>query len=281
MDNEIESVLNEKMSLISNIPIIQGYYLVIGGGKIGSNFVDYARTNGFPFVLILDINRAAPAAKKAVEIQDKQKLVNILKNPDYRTNGNIYFYNAGLEIVPFILSYGIPEFIIPAVPYHAAAKLVSYYANSQNQNLIKEISIVSDNSDGMKFFEQLESEFPKDIVAGKYPEHGIIMLSYARKGEICPDNCMSPEGYCPNFNRVKLKTITQHVKDLTDTKTGWVFESYQMKQGIGGLKGEDFKIITLDIMGYVKKVCEGRRNETFFIATTCNCHGVVNLFSLR
>jgi hypothetical protein len=91
---------------------------------------------------------------------------------------------------------------------------------------------------------------------------------------------MGPEGYCPNFNRVKLKTINQYVKDITDTEAGWVFESYQMKQGIGGLKGEDFKIIILDIMGYVKKVCEERRNETFFIATTCNCHGVINLFSL-
>jgi hypothetical protein len=278
MGDKPSNFLDEQILHLKDVPVIQGYYLVIGGGKIGNNFVNYARDKNFPFVLITDINKNASAAKKAVELQNKQELVDIFKKPiDNQTKNNIYFYQTGLEGVPFILSYGIPEYIIPAVPYHAAAELVSYFANTQRQNIIEKLS---DDVEHIDYFKRLVSKFPENIVAGKYPEYGMIMLSYAKEGEICPDDCMGPADYCPNFNRIKLKTITQYVNDLTRVEKGWIFESYQMKQGIGGLKGKDLKAILLDIMEYLKNYYEHKEKKNFFIATTCNCHGVINLFSL-
>jgi hypothetical protein len=278
MGDKPSNFLDEQILHLKDVPVIQGYYLVIGGGKIGNNFVNYARDKNFPFVLITDINKNASAAKKAVELQNKQELVDILKKPiDNQTKNNIYFYQTGLEGVPFILSYGIPEYIIPAVPYHAVAELVSYFANTQRQNIIEKLS---DDVEHIDYFKRLVLKFPENIVAGKYPEYGMIMLSYAKEGEICPDDCMGPADYCPNFNRIKLKTITQYVNDLTRVEKGWIFESYQMKQGIGGLKGKDLKAILLDIMEYLKNYYEHKEKKNFFIATTCNCHGVINLFSL-
>lgn len=84
------------------------------------------------------------------------------------------------------------------------------------------------------------------------------------------------------------------------TIPGWVFESHQMKPGTGGLKGEELKQNLLEITEFVKRVQENKngdkdkgesrtedngrneadkvREKAFFIATTCTCHGVLNLF---
>jgi len=89
----------------------------------------------------------------------------------------------------------------------------------------------------VSFFENIEATFPENIIASSCPEQGTLFFFYAREGEICPDGCPSPREYCPTFERKKLKTITEHVRELRHTISGWVFESHQMKPGIGGLKG--------------------------------------------
>ena len=69
---------------------------------------------------------------------------------------------------------------------------------------------------------------------------------------------------------------------------GWVFESYQMKPGIGAMKGADMKQYLLEMFEYTHSsdAYEDKTedmiatNEIFFIATACNCHGVVNLFRI-
>jgi len=59
-----------------------------------------------------------------------------------------------------------------------------------------------------------------------------------------------------------------------------------MKPGIGGLKGIELKQNLLEIMEFVRKLQEGNsgnrakkvEERAFFVATTCTCHGVLNLF---
>lgn len=138
----------------------------------------------------------------------------------------------------------------------------------------------------MAFFEKLAASFPADVIAGRYPEHGMLFFSYAREGEICPDGCPGPRDRCPNFGRIKPETITEYAGKLRRNLPGWVFESHQMKPGIGGLKGKEFKQNLLEILEFVRAFKENKRGErfesledrTFFIATTCTCHGVLNLF---
>jgi hypothetical protein len=68
-----------------------------------------------------------------------------------------------------------------------------------------------------------------------------------------------------------------------------VFKSHQMKPGIGGLKGIELKKNLLEILESISRYLENRsRNEfekiekgSFFIATTCRCHGVLNLFCIK
>jgi len=64
---------------LRSLPIIEGYYLVLGGGKIGTSFTDYARKHSLPFVLILDNDRNAPASLGAELIKDANDLCKLWK----------------------------------------------------------------------------------------------------------------------------------------------------------------------------------------------------------
>lgn len=278
---------------IRSLPVIKGYYLVLGGGKIGTSFMEHAREHSLPLVLVIDIERNAPASSGTEIINDTSALHQLLENrlmsPLDKESSEIYFYCAGLNEVPFIFSFGMPEYIVPAIPCHVAAYLVKGYLNniSREKQAVREMCITSEDEEIILFFDQFTSHFPENVISGLYPAQGIVMLSYTRQGEICPDGCRGPDRFCPNFRREKPKTITNYVRDVRSYTKGWVFESYQMKPGIGAMKGKDMKQNLLEISEYVNsfeipnsRIDRMTAEDIIFIATTCNCHGVVNLFRI-
>jgi|GEM_PF-382684 len=330
------SQVDEKINHLEKIHVIKNYYLVLGGGKIGTDFLDYARKNRFSFVLVIDKDKNAPASRKSNIIKTEDELVNLLKNKasksfqnkalksfsaagEYEREENeredkenkvenneaeAYFYKMDLDNIPFLLSLGIPEYIIPAVPCHAVAYLLSdllklplkpekeenteeiLEKSQMGDSPVTELFIQPEDERLMSFFEKLAASFPEDVIAGRYPEYGMLFLSYAREGEICPDGCPGPRDRCPTFGRKKPETITGYARKLLQHLPGWVFESYQMKPGIGGLKGNEFKQNLLEILEFLRFIEENRsekrfenlESRTFFVATTCTCHGVLNMF---
>lgn len=318
------SAIDEKIKNLKNIQVISNYYLVLGGGKIGTDFLQYARKNKFPFVLVIDRNENAPASRESEILKTEDELVNLLKNkvsgslPEEALKSTsaageneredpeprIYFYKMDLSSLPFLLSFGIPEYIIPAVPCHAVAYMLSDLLklpseSGENENsreiqnksqrgnsLVTELFIRPEDERLMSFFEELAASFPENVIAGSYPEYGMLFFSYAREGEICPDGCPGPRDRCPTFGRKKPETITEYTRRILRSLPGWVFESHQMKPGTGGLKGREFKQNLLEILEYLRvfkedksgKRFENLEDRTFFVATTCTCHGVFNLF---
>jgi hypothetical protein len=318
------SAIDKKINHFEKTPVIKNYYLVLGGGRIGTDFLQYARKNKFPFVLVIDKDENAPASRESSIIKTENELVNLLKkkasvslreealksassageNERENSEPQVYFYKMDMDSIPFLLSLGIPEYIIPAVPCHAVAYMLpdllklhiepeenensrEFQNKSQRGNSpVTELFIRPEDERLMVFFEKLASSFPDNVIAGSYPEYGMLFFSYAREGEICPDGCPGPGDRCPTFGREKPETITGYTGKLLRNLPGWVFESHQMKPGTGGLKGKEFKQNLLEILEFLRAFKENRSGEgfenledrTFFIATTCTCHGVLNLF---
>lgn len=330
------SQVDEKIDQLEKIHVIKNYYLVLGGGKIGTDFLDYARKYRHPFVLVIDKDENVPASRKSNIIKTEDELVNLLKNKasesfqdeslksssaageneraenerkdeENKVENNeaeAYFYKMELDNIPFLLSLGIPEYIIPAVPCHAVAYLLSSLLklplkpekeenteeilekSQMEDSPLTELFIRPEDERLMSFFKKLTASFPDDVIAGRYPEYGMLFLSYAREGEICPDGCPGPRDRCPTFGRKKPETITEYARKLLQHLPGWVFESYQMKPGIGGLKGNEFKQNLLEILEFLRSITENRNEKrfenlegrAFFVATTCTCHGVLNMF---
>ncbi len=275
------------MNCFQSLPVIEGYYLVLGGGKIGSDLARYAKEKAFPLVVIIDIEESADASASSVAV-GRKALLGIIKN-HHRSKTraeNVYFHCMDVRNVPEILDAGLPEFIIPAVPTHAVVNMAIDMLDSFScGQLISSIRIDESDKELTAYFNDILSFLPEDIVVFSSLENGVIMLSYAKIGEICPDSCMGPEKYCYNFQREKPETITAYVRKLLPFYKGWVFESCQMKPGIGGIKGVDLKENMLSLMEHVRYLNEkgdfcSSGDRTFFIATTCNCHGIMNLLEV-
>lgn len=296
-------LIDSRMHLLGSLPVIRGYYLVLGGGKVGSSFLRYAKKARFPLVLIIDTDAEALASLSAEVMNDKGHIVDVIRslaaaresNASYSPSPEeepgsegsaiprIYFHRMDVHDVFLLLVHGLPEFIIPAVPSHAAADMVADALDFGQGSLVRKLSVNGNDEEMMAFFESLVSAFPKGIIAGSYPEQGSIFFSYAQPGEICPDNCPGPENYCSTFSRIKPRTITSYVRDAALAYPGHVFESYQMKPGIGGVRGIDLRENIVSAIGRVRALKQssqehsGLKGRSFFIATTCNCHGIMTL----
>lgn len=288
MNDNYHSCLDLGIKSFRSLPIIEGYYLVLGGGKIGSDFARYAKEKSFPFVVIIDVDESAKATNSSVSV-DREELFSLIKDfhKSKPISHSVYFHCMDVRNVPDILKIGIPEFIIPAVPTHAVVNMaIDMFGSVSSGNLISAVQIDENDEKMIAYFNDILSLLPENIVVFSSLKDGVVMFSYAKMGEICPDNCMGPAEYCYNFKREKPETITAYARKLLPSYRGWVFESCQMKPGIGGIRGIDFKEHMLSLMEHVKSVNEKRdscsiEDRVFFIATTCNCHGILNLLEVR
>ena len=249
--------------------------IIAGGGKFGLKAIDFIKENNFKTVLI-DSNPNCFAAEFASKRFDTLEEFNL--NLKDLKDGEIFFLNTDVMIVFDLIEELNPTYIIPVVPIHLMALFITSF-------LLKfSISLTPNNSLTKKFLEDIDPE----ILLNQISEEGVVYLSYAKIDEICPDNCSGPISYCPNFKREKPKTITQYLKSYYGTfnsinirkekisEITIINESYQLQPGLGGLKGNDIQNIlkvlrdNMDLLSHQK--------FDMIIATTCNCHGVINFY---
>ncbi len=249
--------------------------IIAGGGKFGLKAIDFIKKNKFKTVLI-DSNPNCFAAEFASKKFDNLEDFNL--NLKDLKDGEIFFLNTDILIVLDLIEELDPKYIIPVVPIHLMASFITSF-------LFKfSISLTPNSKLTEEFLENVDPE----ILINQITKEGVAYLSYAKIDEICPDNCSGPISYCPNFKREKPQTITQYLKSYYGTSNlvrikkeeiyeiSIINESYQLMPGLGGLKGNDIQSIlkflqdNMDILSHQK--------FDMIIATTCNCHGVVNFY---
>ena len=250
------------------------FLIIVGGGKFGKKALDYANKNKYTTVLI-DIDPDCYCAKYTdSSLGDIEELYNQDHLP-----GKSYFLNQDMKIIYKLIPMLNPEYIIPVVPVHLMASLV--------------ISLLSENEikirPNIDLTEHLNAQGNQELILSHDTEQGIIYLSHAKIDEVCPDNCTGPLNYCPNFKRDKDVTITQYLKDFYHSNEIYklektdviniimIIESQQLMAGLGGLKGKEIDIILKKLKNNFKYLNNQKCNV--IIATTCNCHGVINFYT--
>lgn len=250
--------------------------LIAGGGKFGKKALDYGKKNDYKTILI-DNNPNCFCAEYATQ---KFETVNDFYSKMEKIKpGQVFLLIHDISIIYELIIKINPEYVIPVIPIHLSAQIIEKFMDEKTQ-----INLAPDKDSTKKFINNIS----EDLFLTHNLEEGVAYLSYAKIDEICPDNCFGPKDFCPNFKRNKPITITDYFKtyykldnNFRIIKNGTtriiiIFESYQLTSGLGGLKGEDLKI-TLDELNNNLDLITSQ-NFNLVIATTCNCHGVVNFY---
>ncbi len=310
--------LSQEIIKLDELKIIKNLFLIIGGGKYGNIALDYAKKKNYPFIIIIDKEKKAINSEEIKiihNLEEYQLKINefIEKSNPLEKKKNvqqeILFLQSEIDIIPFLFSFGIPELLVPVVPLHISAYLFLYFLHLPLTRYIEKKTssnpIMNQNKFKNQIIEQLKQQFigqnvsefqniitnelPKDIILESNSDEGVILLSWAHLDEVCPSNCVGPPNYCPNFQRRKNNTITDMIKGIMYSKNneqqGWFIESHQAQPGLGIILGDELIKMINSIMKFLEeniklKIEKEKREKPFFIATTCNCHGILNIFSI-
>jgi hypothetical protein len=247
--------------------------LIVGGGKFGEKALNYAKKKKYRAVII-DKDPNCLCSQYAIRLyknieQLKEDLMKSKKE-------DLFFLNKNIVSTFDVIKTIDLEYIIPVVPEHLMAHLIKKFLQNHSINLKIDLDA----------YERFLSQVNQGLLISKSKEQGLVCLSYAQRGEICPNNCIGPEDYCPNFQREKPITITNYLKSIYNVKNSLkiirnedlffynINESIQLKSGLGGLKGENIQRILNKLEKHKKNFLD--QNSYFVITTSCNCHGVIN-----
>ena len=250
--------------------------LIAGGGKFGKKALDFAQDRKY-HTIIIDNNPECLATKYVHNTFNKlEDLLEVYRNS---TEAKLFLLLSNISIInKILLETEIKfEYVIPVVPIHLTALITKSYLKNNSYELIPAEDLCSQSVPNLK----------KDILLNHNCEKGVVYLSYAKKDETCPDDCPGPPKYCPNFEREKPITITKYIQTFYNvSKTFNLLEkegklvitihSFQLKPGLGGLKGKDLYMILSELSHNLESVRKNRMK--FIIGTSCNCHGVLNYF---
>ncbi|MCW4044696.1 MAG: NAD-binding protein [Candidatus Bathyarchaeota archaeon] len=140
-----------------------------------------------------------------------------------------------------------PEYVFPTAPVHIAADLAKTKFKLAPWN------------------EALNAILPKlPLAVILYAGKGKLITSFNRDHN-CIDKCTMPKT-CPTSQIEKPCTMTELMRYACPE--AFILINYSMAPGMGALKGSEL----LDFFN------SAETKEKFIVATTCDCHGVLNAY---
>jgi len=208
---------------------------IIGGGKFGLHALQLLSINP-KIETILIVDPVAPGFISSVELGHKINFIQM---------DGITFLKENLNQSSF------PDWIIPAVPLHLAARWCQAILGSKTVSSIE-------------LPQNIDSALPNPMRGA----NGDIYVSHA--DFFCPINCNEPDLLCTVTRKPRKKDMHALLAELSVPGfDSIVIQSRQLGPGIGG-----YRPVTLfELLERVKAVKGG-----FMVSTACRCHGVVTGF---
>jgi|GEM_PF-583727 hypothetical protein len=235
--------------------------VVAGGGYFGTKAVRLAKDMGGK-VVVID-SRVDCEASKFVD--------RIVKGEDLHGTLNVgagsatLFVCDAVEFLSHIMKVTVPDYIVPSVPGHLAGKLVKNW-------LEREGLVVECGSEAMR---SVVEGIPESLVVHQDKGMGIIITSYMQEGGECRIPCDQPLDRCKTTGRPKsglMYHILAHAtREVTLSK---ILFSHNLGGEVGLFEGSE-------LMSFLSDVERLKAPYSIAIGTSCSCHGILNLFSVR
>ncbi len=233
------------------------FVAIIGGGKFGLQALRWALKNYFK-AIVFDSTPQSLVRKHVHAILTLEKGWT---RSDLAQAPSVLVLGDALVVSLPILREIHPDYVIPTIPVHFLAATLILIGREKRITFVPDTDVTA----------RIATAFGPALNVSAKPTDGILTLSYAQAGEVCPPQCVGPKDFCPTFRRKKERTVTQLVADATRTlPSTFLAESEQLTKGLGGIPGTIF----FEIL----ERFQTNLPQEFIVATTCNCHGVLNAF---
>lgn len=236
--------------------------VVAGGGYFGTKAAIFGK-DVHARVVVVDNRVDCKASKfvdKTVEEMDTHRSLNT------RPGSAILFVCDAVEFLVRLMKIAEPSFIVPAIPGNLAGRVVKGW-------LEKEGLIVESNPKALR---NVSKDIPEGLIQDFNEEVGVISTSYMFKGRSCRVPCDQPSDFCPTTSRSKMGPMHQILSFATHKKltASKVLVSHMLGEEAGCFRVSELTSFLSDI---------GRIKTPYSIAigTACNCHGILNLFSIQ
>ncbi|RLI72643.1 hypothetical protein DRO97_08720 [Archaeoglobales archaeon] len=218
--------------------------LIIGGGKYGSEAIEYLLKHSKPFIVVDESEECFAVKNFELVRVTKAEEINL---SDLSKN---YFLKGGIREALELIENFKPVYVFTTAPIHVAAALVKEKYNLREWN------------EGINF---ILAGIPLKVVisVGK----GSVVVSYNRD-KTCKPRCEALD-VCP-ITKLKKPCPMYELLRFASPE-GIILQSHQLEPGLGALKGEE-------VLEMLEK-CSGK--DKIVIGTACRCHGVVTALARR
>jgi len=158
-----------------------------------------------------------------------------------------YFIHGELPKALELIEQLKPEYVFPTAPVHIAADLAKIKFKLKPWS---------------EAINPILTKLPPVVVL--YAGRGKIIASFNRDHD-CIDKCAMPQ-VCPSSHIKKPCTMTELMRFASPEAC--ILICFSMAPGMGALKGSEL----IEFFNWAKT------KEKFIVATTCDCHGVVNAY---
>ncbi len=246
--------------------------VIYGGGKFGFNAIQKLKAQYNLIIIDIEPNcYIAERFKLKPESIDSvlDQIQKINSQNKYRTQTSMFFILGAESVLLQAINLFFPLYIVPSAPVHVMANLTQQY-------LSERYPLVEMNH--TKFLMDL-SKKPENLFqfTSDKPE---VYFSYAAWDEICPEHCIGPKKYCIHHKRHKPITISDFIDNIISKKQILHFRSQQLNAGVGGISVNTIKENFLKLEAILQEN-QSNRFANLYIATSCNCHGVISRFQIE
>ncbi|MCZ2807768.1 MAG: hypothetical protein O2V44_00275 [Candidatus Bathyarchaeota archaeon] len=236
--------------------------VVAGGGYFGTKALMFGK-DVHARVGVIDNRIDCEASRFVDEIIKEEDIRRVI---DIEPGSSTLFISDAVDFLVRLLEVRTPDFIFPAMPGNLAGKLIK-------RQLECEGLVVKSKS---KVTKKVMKDIPKSLISLYDENMGVIITSYMFKGSMCRVPCDQPMDFCPTTGRLKMGPMHQILAYAThdEVTLSKILVSRVFGESVGSFEGPELASFLSD----VKRL---KAPYTLAIGTACDCHGILNLFSIH
>ncbi|MDH7508922.1 MAG: hypothetical protein QHH00_05935 [Methanomassiliicoccales archaeon] len=229
------------------------FILCAGGGPFGLRAAEIGKSYGT--VLVVDRDLKCPCAGRADFILDQ------IHDLDLYSLGKIQFLvgDASGILLELIRLNKPPDFVIPAIRGHFAAKLALEFLVRNGYEVLPNPGLMAN----------VVKRLPDNLCSQADEKSAVLSLSYMSFHEQCDEMCEYPL-ICPKTGLKREISMYEFIsRSLSEVTSSFMVLVTRNFGGLGALT-------ISDIESLLKHLSSLKSGDSFCVATSCECHGIVN-----